>query len=119
MILLELDQVYPSLNKWMRVHWRERARINTDWHWLILKAAQKVCCGRPMYKMAKVTITLIFPVIRRRDADNYTPKFVMDALVAAGILQDDNAKQVKTIVEMIPGKRTGMLIKVEEVESLG
>ena len=119
MILLELDQVYPSLNKWMRVHWRERARINNDWHWLILKAAQKACCGKPNYANAKVSIVLTFPVIRRRDNDNYTPKFVMDALVGAGILQDDNAKQVQTSVEIVVGKRTGMKIMIEEVADLG
>jgi Holliday junction resolvase RusA-like endonuclease len=49
-----------------------------------------------MYRRATVQIIYYFKTRRRRDPqDNYAPKFLMDALVKSGILEDDNGELVK------------------------
>ena len=50
----------------------------------------------PRFKRATVQIIYYHATNRRRDpADNWAPKFLMDALVQSGILQDDNGDLVK------------------------
>ncbi len=51
----------------------------------------------PCFKTATISITHIFSMNRQRDEDNYTPKFLIDSLVAAGIISDDNQKQLRLL----------------------
>lgn len=83
---------HPSLNTWTRWHWAKKDRKKSEWveeiGWLCKKY------NRPKYKKALVEITYYFDNKHRRDKDNYTPKFIMDALVEAGIIADDNTDNV-------------------------
>lgn len=49
-----------------------------------------LCKGKHKFKgLVEVEIISYFNTKRRHDYDNYTPKFIMDPLVASGIIKDD------------------------------
>ena len=115
MIRLEIEGTPPSLNQWMRWHWTVQQQSKKDWAWLILAACLSAKAGRPQYKLATVHITLIFPLLRRRDIDNYTPKSIMDGLVNAGIILDDRSDWVEVKWQMVSGKKRRTIIDIAEV----
>ena len=53
---------------------------------------QMFCNPKPRQplKRARITLQYFFPDRRRRDPDNYSGKFILDGLVKAGIIADDN-----------------------------
>ena len=83
MIRLELDGIPPTLNEWARTHWTKQREKKIEWEWTVLAAALKAKTGRPGYQEARIHITYHFKQKRRRDTDNYAPKFLLDALVKA------------------------------------
>lgn len=117
MIRLEIEGTPPSLNKWMRWHWTVQQQSKQEWAWLILAACLAAKVGRPQYKLATVHITLIFPVLRRRDLDNYTPKSIMDGLVNAGIIQDDRSDWVKVTWDIVKGDGRKTVIDIQNTEA--
>ncbi len=90
MIKITVPNIPPSNNEFMgNSHsFRVYQERKEEWHWLV-KAAIRERPVRPFAK-ATVTITYFFPDRRRRDLDNYSGKFILDALVKEGIIADDN-----------------------------
>lgn len=117
MIRLEIDEIPPSLNRWSRLHWSKQRLIKQDWAWLIKAACLAAKTGRPSYRLARVQITLLFPVVRRRDIDNYAPKMILDGLVGAGILEDDRADRVDVRWDFGRGARRQTIIEIQNMET--
>ncbi|MBP2665775.1 MAG: hypothetical protein H6Q76_755 [Firmicutes bacterium] len=117
MIRLEIEGTPPSLNQWTTLHWSQQQQIKKDWAWLVKAACLTAKAGRPEYKLATVHIALVFPVVRRRDLDNYAPKAIMDGLVNAGILQDDRNDWVKVTWAFAKGLQRKTIIDIAAVES--
>ena len=94
MIILVIPDIPPSLNKWSRMHWAKAAEIKKRWEADIYYSAFSQRPKVP-YRYAKVIITYYFKDHRHRDiVDNYSPKFLMDGLVKAKILEDDRTEYV-------------------------
>ena len=68
------DRQHPSLNEWIRWHWAKRDRVKKTWETEITYKANKH--QRPEFEQARVEILYYFPDERRRDLDNYVPKFI-------------------------------------------
>lgn len=69
---------------------------------------------RPELTNAQVEVRYYFDNKHRRDKDNYTPKFIMDGLVKAGIIADDNDSNIFLNWKLLYDKdnpRTEILIK--------
>lgn len=93
-IWIQIPFVPPSLNVWKNWHWAKQQRYKKDLTADLARLAMAMVL--PCYHRASVDITYYFKTNRRRDPqDNYAPKFLMDALVGAGILDDDNGELVK------------------------
>jgi hypothetical protein len=94
---LTVPALPPSGNRWLRPrHWTERRATMDTWITLMRNLAQAArqagaWDGRP-FARAQVLVIYHFPDARRRDPDNYTTalKGVLDGLVAAGVLIDDD-----------------------------
>ena len=91
---IELPYVPISMNQTNTWHWSKKAKykkqIEEDIYYLVKQLGQI-----EKFKYAKVRITYYFPDLRRRDIiDNYNPKFIMDGIVKAGILEDDRHEYV-------------------------
>ncbi|MDO7787147.1 RusA family crossover junction endodeoxyribonuclease, partial [Desulforamulus aquiferis] len=96
---LQIPEVPPSLNVWKNWHWAKQHRYKEELKADISKLA--IAFKLPKFRRATVLIKYYFGTNRRRDpADNYAPKFLMDALVNAGILKDDNGDLVTVQVAM-------------------
>jgi Holliday junction resolvase RusA-like endonuclease len=78
----------PSLNQWGGMNRYAKARLKAQWEKDIYYGAFGQRPREPM-RLARVRITIFFPVKRRRDKDNYSPKFILDGLVKARIIEDD------------------------------
>lgn len=107
-----VPEIPPSNNKYIGREARFAYQAEKK-RWAQLIA---VCCRpRPEEPLRGVTvrITYYFADNRRRDPDNYAPKFILDGLVRSGILEDDSfqviklelcaefkSKEVKTVIEV-------------------
>jgi Holliday junction resolvase RusA-like endonuclease len=84
----ELNELPPSLNIFMRMHYRERAsvfkRIENNCKKLILGKA-------PATPLTSYQITFVRHTIRPLDIDNLVASFkpVLDSLVRSGVIEDD------------------------------
>lgn len=91
---LQTPFVPPSLNVWKNWHYMKQHRYKQD----LIQAVRLLALAArlPRFERAVVQFVYYHAEKRRRDpADNYAPKFLMDALVASGILADDNGDLVK------------------------
>lgn len=108
-----------SLNKERGQHWSERSdevkQRRKDAFWLAKEA--KV----PHLERVLIVATPIYPDRRRRDPGNAYPtvKAIVDGLVDAGVIADDNDKHVSGILmrpaEVRRGTPGAMRIDIEEV----
>lgn len=103
----------PSINQFI-------GRTNI-WEYQNKKREWKEICSflrkptKPIEK-AKVTITFYFKDKRRHDADNYL-KFLLDGLVTAGIIKDDDFNHIELILKGDFDKaRPRTEIEIEEKE---
>lgn len=108
----------PSLNKY--------AGRENVWDYREQKALWKQLCNvycRPRPKepprFALVVLTFYFKDKRRRDADNYQ-KMILDGLVGAGIIQDDDFEHVMVLCKGGYDKSNERTeIEIREVEKEG
>lgn len=96
---ITVNDIPPSNNQYMGNSHSFRAyhRKKEEWHWLV-KAAIKERPEKP-YTRALVTITYFFKDKRRRDPDNYSGKFILDALTQEGIIADDSFDVIDLLVK--------------------
>lgn len=104
-------------------HWSKRAKIAKLWR----EAAKQEAEWRGIPHLDKVEITLwLYPRDnRRRDASNFlyfTSKFVVDGLVDAKVLTDDNDKVVRGL-HLLPGEHCvkfgQVVLEIREVDLCG
>ena len=50
------------------------------------------------WEKSLVEITYYFPDRRRRDADNYAGKYLLDGLKKAGVIVDDDLNHISTVI---------------------
>ena len=115
---IELPPGLPLLNANDRIHYRSRSKITEQLRSEACRAAK----AEHWLPFGKVRVRCIFraPDNRRRDVSNLFPSFkaVLDGIVDAGVLKDDNDKFVRefTIVrgENLP-KLGQLIIQIIEV----
>lgn len=114
-IQFDIDRAPESLNKILRINWRQRNEYQGMMDGLIHAIwLQK---GRPIFMgLVKIKYTISFPENRRRDIDNYIggTKYFTDALKRTFLLRDD-AEVLKSVsVEFATGKEKTTIL-IEEV----
>lgn len=102
-LTITINDVPPSLNVWHGMHWAKKAQEKLKWEELIKSLLAGKRKRSKAYKRPVVRITFYFDIDRRRDKDNMTPKFLMDGLVKAGVIRDDNSKEVDLDWNIDPG----------------
>lgn len=90
--VITVKEIPPSNNKYMgnshnfNIYRREKER----WHYLIKAALYGIKKPQKPLEKVMVHITYHFKDRRRHDPDNYSGKFILDALVLEGIIKDDS-----------------------------
>lgn len=101
LIILRIPGTHPSLNDWTRLHYKKSWELKKYWEQLIGYKSNHITKDRDFTKIKKglILIKYYFPNGNRRDPDNYTPKFILDGLVKAGILKDDSWRNITLVLE--------------------
>lgn len=104
----------PSLNDYVdacRTHWAKGAALKQDTEYLIfwsIRSAKNKGCCRPVTSPVVVCF-LWHEYGSRRDADNVysAKKYILDAMQTAGVIPNDNRKNVVDCIDMgiVPAKR--------------
>jgi Holliday junction resolvase RusA-like endonuclease len=104
-----------SLNVYRNSHHFKLNKMKADWSELtkIAVLQQKI---KPV-KSCDIIFTFNFIDKRRRDLDNYsaTIKFILDGLVSANVISDDNYEIVRSIT-ILKGKVSKEFVKIEICE---
>lgn len=108
MITIVLPYIPPSMNQTNTWHWAKKAKEKKQVEEDIFLLAYSAKKGHSVpWKYAKIRITYHYPDLRRRDiVDNYNPKWIMDGIVKAGIIEDDRHEFVG-VPELIPAYDKG------------
>lgn len=111
-----IDAIPPSLNKYLgnSHNFNDYRREKEAWQWRVSAALPPEARNRLRWKRSRVSITYYFPDNIKRDPDNYSGKFLLDGLRAAGVIADDSFKNVKLELEgAVDPKRPRTEIEVE------
>lgn len=95
-----LPGIPPSLNATAgRNNVWEYRKTKAEWTRRVW-AACMACKDRPKepWERSLVEITYYFPDRRRRDADNYSGKYLLDGLKKAGVIVDDDLNHISTAI---------------------
>jgi len=113
---ITIPVTYPSLNKVLRLPWWERRKIKNDFQFVFAAAIRRTK-PRPYFEgPVRITIELTFTSNRRRDPDNYSPKWLLDSLVQAKVIQDDSTEFMTESpkVTIKQGKVEGTVVRIED-----
>lgn len=90
---LVMPRLTPSLNKLIRLHWRERQQLQRTWDWEV-KAAMRETYQEITFDYPKRMVRIISYRKRIMDADNYIGglKPLCDSLILNHLLVDDSNK---------------------------
>ena len=85
---ITINSIPPSMNIYngRKNCWQYR-RDKQLWKEMVMWASKRP--AEPL-KKAVIHITYFFPTKGRRDPDNYSGKFLLDGLTAAGVITDDS-----------------------------
>lgn len=114
-IRIVIPDVPPSNNQFIgrNARWKYQQEKQA-WHWK-LKAAIRKRPDRPL-KKAYVHIHYDYTDSRRRDPDNYSGKFLLDALVREKIIEDDSFQHMDlTLTASFRQPKKQTVITVTEV----
>lgn len=117
MIVLEIPESTPSLNKTMRGHWSKQYRVRSRWHWLVRMARinAKVFTP-PKYAKARVMIERTGP--RLLDHDNLAggAKFLIDGLRHEGLIENDTPAHIQPQFHQIVDRKIRQtIVRIEGV----
>ena len=73
-------------------HWRYAQQVKKKTTELVCEYAKAL--NIPPMRFAWIQMRIYFPDKRRRDMDNYSPKYFVDGLTKAGVIEDDNSNSV-------------------------
>ncbi|MBT0772320.1 hypothetical protein KIH74_25470 [Kineosporia sp. J2-2] len=114
---------HALLNANHRMHWRRKAERTRFWRELAMyttRAALQAGTVVPMER-ARIVAQFRFPTGHRRDVGNLAPtvKAIMDGLVDAGLLPDDDDKHLTgPDLRRVPEKGpTEIRLEIEELEA--
>ena len=108
-----IPETPPSQNVCNNWHWAKRRKEKIRWEEMIIDESMAFAKKHSEY-LTEIKIVFSFSNNIRRDIDNYASwKALLDGLAKAGIIEDDNAKIIKTQYELKFGQPN------EQTEILG
>jgi Holliday junction resolvase RusA-like endonuclease len=106
MIEISVNEVVPSLNRLLRLHWSARRRLRKKWEWIVFAEAYRVGGPLAIKFQGVLEVTIVRSYYRvPLDADNLhgAAKIVLDALKTAKVIADDSPAHIALICQQIQG----------------
>lgn len=116
-IVLEFDGLPPSLNATLGIHWSKLKPIKDKWRTYAEYMARETNL-RIVNAKALVHVHMHLGDKNRRDEDNLRGggmKYVMDGLVRAGVIVDDDIYHIETKYTFDDHKPKGFTITITEI----
>jgi len=108
---ITIQRLHPSINEWKGWHYHKYNNEKKSWNEEMFYVTRGI---EGIEGKVEVVVKYYFKTKQKRDLDNYTPKFIMDSLVHACVIEEDNSSIVtKLSVEILHDKdnpRTEILI---------
>jgi Holliday junction resolvase RusA-like endonuclease len=82
--------IHPSLNEWAIAVRMSANTIKQNWKDFIIFVVKHYGYDNLKLDSVSVTVKSYYETKRRRDNDNISPKFILDGLVEAGMIVDDD-----------------------------
>ena len=89
---------HESINTWMIMRRPEMNALKQRWKDFIIWLTEKLGYSGLNIDRCVVCHTVYYPTHRRHDTDNSTPKFILDGLVASGMITDDDCRHITQLV---------------------
>lgn len=109
---ITIPKIPPTINKYIgRSNIWEYQKDKKEYHRLVKMATIGI---NPRYEKCKIKVTYFFKDKRRHDPSNYD-KFLLDGLVEAGIIKDDNYSVIEeyTTIGMYDKEKPRVEIEIE------
>lgn len=81
---------HESINTWMIMRRAMMNALKQKWKEFIIWFANDAGVSMLCIKKCIITQTVYYPSHRRHDTDNSVPKFILDGLVEARVIEDDD-----------------------------
>jgi Holliday junction resolvase RusA-like endonuclease len=119
-MILRIDGIPPSWNKIMRMNQYEQNNEAKRWHQIVYLCAKRQNIQEKFTGKRRVVLEYHFDTAYRHDPDNYSGKFIMDGLVKAGILEDDDFRHIELLVRAgkICRDDPHVLVHIEDLEGI-
>lgn len=92
---------HPSINEYINMNMYARNRSKHMWNDFVVKLLEDRGLTNMKIKKCNVIYRTFVKDRRRHDPDNITPKFIFDAFVEAGFIEDDNMEHILSLtIEM-------------------
>ena len=95
-----VSPIAPSLNQWGIMKRPQANHLKQCWKDFIVWLVQDYNLSNKKIDKCQIVVTYYFRTKQRRDADNYTIKFIGDGLVASGLLEDDDFSHIESLTIM-------------------
>lgn len=89
-----LHPYHESINAWMIMRRPMMNALKQKWKDFIVWFSTDIGVADRRIQKCIITQTVYYPTRRRHDTDNSVPKFILDGLVASGVIVDDDMKCV-------------------------
>lgn len=112
MMKIVIDELPPTINKYIgRTNFREYQRDKKRYQQLI---RMSTIGNNPKFKKCKIKVIYYFKDKRKHDPSNYD-KFLLDGLVEANIIEDDNYNVIEefTTIGYVDYNRPRVEIEIE------
>lgn len=98
-LVIKTSFMHPSLNEILNMHWAKRSEVRDACHFSIIEATTWMRPLQPdkngiFKKKVIITLRYFFPTKAKHDYNNYSGKYIFDALVKEGIIADDSDKEI-------------------------
>lgn len=109
-----LDFKCPSLNaSYSGRHWTKRRAEASYIHTLVAIDCRRQAITPITEFPIDVTVTAYYKDNRRRDSGNISNKELIDGLVIAGIIPDDNTKYIRAVTTIAVNKAGSNYVEIE------
>lgn len=115
--------LHPSINRWFIMRRPAMNNLKAKWGEFMEWVIKDLNLNDIAIELCEMEFTSYFKTARRADCDNMTPKFMLDGMVKAGFIVDDDYKHIRSIKIMCDldrkNPRTEILVRVLEKGGVG